>query len=213
MPKPWVPHVVQQGDHVRKLAFRCGLDPETVWKHEKNAALADKRKNMDLLHPGDILHLPPEPPPPVDVTAGSKNRYKAKAPRVNLKLKVAVTGKDLGNKPFEVHGCGGGEPLKGTTLADGEISVDLPVWVREVTVKVPDAGLVMPMRVGDLDPIEETSGQKQRLRNLGYLPATGDIEPEQLTAALRAFQSDQKMNVSGQSDEETRAAIVKQHGL
>ncbi|WP_437672889.1 peptidoglycan-binding protein [Sorangium sp. So ce131] len=214
MAKPWVPHVIQQGDHIRKLAFRYGIDAETLWKHERNQEISGRRKNMDLLLPGDVLHVPAEPAPALDIAAGTMNRYKAKVPTVHVKLHLESAMRSLGGQRFEVHGVNeGGEPALGTTTAEGEAAFDVPVLVREVELRLPDAGLVIPVLVGDLDPIDEPSGVTQRLRNLGLLPPAGDASAEDITLALMAFQRDEGLPATGALDDETRRALEARHLL
>ncbi|WP_437956184.1 peptidoglycan-binding domain-containing protein [Sorangium sp. So ce119] len=214
MAKPWVPYVIQQGDHLRKLAFRFGMEAETLWRHEKNQALSQRRKNMDLLHPGDVLHVPAEPAPALELSAGTMNRYKARVPTIPVKLQLESAVRSLAGQRFEVHGVGEGvEPICGTTTAEGEAAFDVPVLVREVELRLPDAGLVIPVLVGDLDPIDEPSGVAQRLRNLGFLPPIGEVEAEDVTLALMAFQREQGLAVTGAVDDETRRALEARHRL
>ncbi|KYF50522.1 hypothetical protein BE08_02365 [Sorangium cellulosum] len=214
MAKPWVPYVIQQGEHLRKLAFRFGMDAETLWRHEKNQELARRRKNMDLLHPGDVLHVPAEPAPALDISAGTMNRYRARVPAVPVKIQLESAVRSLAGQRFEVHGIGEGvEPIRGTTTAEGEAAFDVPVLVREVELRLPDAGLVIPVLVGDLDPIDEPSGVAQRLRNLGYLPAAGGVAAGDVTLALMAFQREQALPVTGAADDETRRALEERHRL
>ncbi|AUX25621.1 uncharacterized protein SOCEGT47_061700 [Sorangium cellulosum] len=214
MAKPWVPYVIQQGDHLRKLAFRAGIDAETLWRHEKNQELSSRRKNMDLLLPGDVLHVPAEPAPALDLHVGTMNRYKAKVPAMHVKLKLESAMRSLAGQRFEVHGVSeGAEPIGGTTTAEGEAAFDVPVLVREVEIRLPDAGLVIPVLVGDLDPIDEPSGVIERLRNLGFLPPAGEVEAEDVTLALMAFQTEQRLPVTGAMDDETRRALEERHLL
>jgi hypothetical protein len=210
----WKPHVVQQGEHLRRLAFRCGTDPESIWSNPQNADLAARRKNMDLLSPGDVVYLPTEPPPPLEVTAETTNRYQATIPTVPVKLTLAFSNGPLANQPFDVRGMyADGEPVRGTTSAAGEVALEVPVHVREIEVRLTRIGLVVPVRVGDLDPIEERSGVVQRLRNLGHLPAYGDVDDEALTRAIRAFQKAEELDSTGELDDKTRSALEARHGM
>lgn len=214
MAKPWVPHVVHQGEHVRKLAYRYGVSAEAVWKHEKNQELARVRKNMDLLCPGDVLHLPSEPLPALSLDVGTANKFKAKVPTIQVKLRLDSPTRSLAGEPFEVHGVSsGGAPLSGAVGEGGEVEFEVPVLVREVEVRLPEAGIFMPVMIGDLDPIHELSGVTQRLRNLGFLPPSGDVDEGRLSGALRAFQRAQNMDETGALDDATRRAIEAEHLL
>jgi hypothetical protein len=211
MGKPWVPYVVQQGDHLRKLAFRHGATPEAVWRHATNSDLAKRRKNMDTLSPGDVLHLPSEPPPPLELRAKTSNRYRATVPTVPVHVHLDANGASLSGQPFEVHGFRSGDPLTGTVPESGAISIDVPLHVREIEIVLPRAGIKIPLSIGDLDPIEEQSGVVQRLHNMGYLPGGGDVEPDVLASALRAFQKDHGVAQTGTIDEATRRALEAQN--
>jgi hypothetical protein len=208
--KDWVPYVVQQGDHAIKVAFRFGLSKDALWANPKNAALGEQRKKGDLLYPGDVLYVPAEPPEPLPLTSGGPNKYSAVVPTVPLKLELGSPSRSLGGQPFEVHGAEG-EPIRGTTTGTGHVEVEVPVWVREVTVKLPKAGLVVPIRVGDLDPIEESSGAAQRLRNLGFMPDGHELDPAQLTAGVRAFQAAHGLEPNGELTAETQKALLDAH--
>ncbi len=211
MGKPWVPHVVQQGDHLRKLAFLRGVSAEAVWQHETNRDLAARRKNSDTLCPGDVIHLPAEPPTTLDLRAKTRNRYRAKVPTVPLHLHLDTKGAPVTGQRYEVHGIGAGDPIIGTVPANGEIRVDVPVCVRELEIRLPESGTAIPVRLGDLDPIEEPSGVAQRLANLGYLSSREDASPELVAAAIKAFQADHGLASSGSLDESTRRALEEQH--
>ena len=71
----------------------------------------------------------------------------------------------------------------------------------------------IPLKIGDLDPVEERTGQQARLDNLGYRagPVGGD-NPEQFRSAVEEFQCDQDMKVTGDCDSTTQARLKKAHG-
>ncbi|NUP13050.1 MAG: LysM peptidoglycan-binding domain-containing protein [Polyangiaceae bacterium] len=213
MNKDWVPYVVQQGDHLEKIAFRSGGDADQIWAHEKNAELARKRKSPHVLYPGDILHVPPEPKPGLRISAGTVNRYKARIPTVQLAITIGSDDNRYANQPFEIHGASDGEaPIQGTSGVNGEVEAQLPVWVREVTVRLPQVGLLVPVRIGDLDPVDEHSGGVQRLRNLGYLSREGHVDSEAVRAALLRFQHHRGLKLTGEFDQPTIEALQRDHG-
>lgn len=209
MANEWKPHVVQQGEHVRKLAFRCGSTPDEVWGHAKNAELKEKRTSFDQLAPGDVIHLPADRAVGLALQQGSSNRYRATVEKVSLDLVLQATGRTFANEPFEVHGTGAAQPLPGTTDGAGCAHFEVPVWVREVLVKLTARGHEFPILIGDLDPVEEDSGVAQRLRQLGYLTHDGDEEA--LIEATSRFQCAQGMKPTGEIDQATRDALAAQH--
>jgi N-acetylmuramoyl-L-alanine amidase len=206
MDKPWVPYVVQQGDHLDGLAFRFGTDPDTLWSNPNNKDLAATRKNRDTLAPGDVLYVPGKPAPSLQLHAGIKNTFTARVPKVPIKLRVQ-SDREVKGKKFEVHGAGGQKPLEGTVSSEGDVSFDVPVYVREVLLRIREAGIVLPLAIGALDPKDEPSGVAQRLRNLGYLPRAKDVSAETLASAIAAFQRDHRLEVTGVIDDETRDAL------
>jgi hypothetical protein len=212
MAKPWVPYVVQQGDHLEKLAFRFGSDPDTVWNNAKNKDLKARRKNRDTLCAGDVLFVPGEPPPALDLQVGTTNSFEASVPKVPVKLTLGSKKGPLAGKAFVVDGAGGAKPIEGTTSASGEIAFEVPVSIREVTVRVPELALLLPVHVGGLDPIEERSGIVQRLSNLGYLAKTPEVPIAYVAQALRRFQRDHDLEPTGEVDAKTKDALEKEHG-
>jgi hypothetical protein len=211
MAKAWVPHVVQQGEHLRGIAFRCGVTPDAIWSHAKNDALTKQRKNRDMLCPGDLLFVPGEPPEPLTLSVGTVNAYKATVPKTPVKLHFDPKGSPVANKAFEVHGAGGEKPITGTVSGDGAVEFEVPVNVRWVEVTIPEAGIRTSVHVGDLDPIDEPSGVTQRLRNLGLLPLKGDVSDEAIAAAIRVLQKRKGLPVTGTLDDPTKAAVAEAH--
>jgi hypothetical protein len=70
------------------------------------------------------------------------------------------------------------------------------------------------LAIGGLGPVEEADGAHARLVNLGYAPppALGAPGPDPRTSALAGFQRDQGLDVTGELDEPTQAAIVRAYG-
>jgi hypothetical protein len=212
MAKPWVPYVVRPGEHLHGLAFRFGSDVDTIWKDPKNADLASKRKNRDMLSAGDILFVPPEPPPPLPLTAGTTNAYSANVPKTHVSLHLDARPTDrIANKAYEVHGTGGKQPIEGTVSSDGKIEFDVPVNVRSVEILVPEAGMRAVVLVGELDPIDEPGGVIQRLRNLGFLHGSGEVPDDVLRHALGAFQQNQGLVPDGELTPATLDALRDAH--
>jgi N-acetylmuramoyl-L-alanine amidase len=218
MSKPWVPYVVQQGDHVKKLAFVHGVDAKAVWEHPANKELASRRKNMDVLCAGDVLHLPECPLDALTLSAGTSNRYRAKVPTIDVTLLFRdVDRSPLAGKRYVVEGIGTVDGTDRSTDADGRVTFSAPVTTREATIVFPDLGLSFAVGLGDLDPADERSGVRQRLQNLGFLPhgtsAASDPDDTMFTAALKSFQLSARLPVSGLVDPATLDALEEEHHL
>jgi peptidoglycan hydrolase-like protein with peptidoglycan-binding domain len=67
--------------------------------------------------------------------------------------------------------------------------------------------------VGDLDPVEEVSGQLARLQNLGYYAGKiGGGDAMAVRSAIEEFQCDNKLTVDGICGPETQARLIAVHG-
>jgi hypothetical protein len=109
-----------------------------------------------------------------------------------------------------------GETIEGTTDADGYVDCDIPPGaMRGRLVLAPGTPheTEIKLQLGHLDPIDEVSGIKQRLRNLCFdCGDQTDEETPEFASALRAFQSKHALKATGTLDDQTRAEILKVHG-
>ena len=210
MGRKLIPYVVRQGDSLAKLAFVQGFDADEIWGLPENAAISGLRRDPNMLRPGDILQLPVRPKEALSLTAGTTNRYVANVPRVHVHLCLRDdAGNALGNEPYEIQGLG---PARtGTSTAEGDVSFEAPVVTREVSLLLTERGITLPIRIGDLDPVEESSGVRMRLQHLGLLRA-GDHDDGALRSSVRAFQEAQGLPPTGQIDDATRTALITAHG-
>lgn len=205
------PYVIKQGESLSKLAFQRGFDASTVWSDPANAELAGKRKNMDVLCPGDIVYLPPVEPTTIPVAVGSSNPFGSKVPEVPITLKLKKGGEPIADAAYRVDGLGA--PVEGKTGGDGSVTVSVTILTREITIVLTELGLEYQVMIGDLDPHDEPSGIKMRLANLGYLGADiTRITDDFLKRAIAAFQSVNGLPVTGEADQATIDALEGAHG-
>lgn len=216
-----IPYVVRAGDYLSRLAHRMGFDAKEVWEHAANRDLRARRDNPEMLAPGDILHVPPrEPRAPLALRVGASNRYRVHVPTTRVRLAVGRGASRLANAPFRFELPGeagaGGDPVviaEGTSDGEGFVEAELPIEASIVLLVFPDAGIDYRVRVGHLDPIDEEAGLRSRLRHLGYLVPAG-VAPggHDLRLGLRAFQHDHGLTITGALDNDTRRAILEEHG-
>ena len=109
-----------------------------------------------------------------------------------------------------------GTDLQGSTDSEGMVEISLPPSVKRAKLIVSPGTrdeMTIPIEVGGLNPISALSGVKQRLRNLGY--GLSDIDEEEdieLRDAIRAFQQDQGLDVTGELSDPLRDTILSAHG-
>ena len=211
------PYVIKQGDYLTKLAHQMGFDADTVWSDGKNAELKALRPDPSMLQAGDILFVPDEPKKRLPLKAEEENSYVAKVPKVSVSVVVSDDDEPIADEPYVVEGLGDDEER--TTDADGTVTFEAPVHVREVTVRFKKRDLVFRIGVGELDPIDTDSGVRMRLTQLGYYGAQTAGEDAyverndaQLAAAIAAFQGARSLPISGDMDEVTRDALLEAHG-
>jgi Putative peptidoglycan binding domain len=208
------PYVVRQGDHLEAIAVQLGFDASTAWNDPKNEALRTLRKDPAILCPGDILYVPDPTPVLSAVKVGGTNTYTARVPMVPLNVAIKdMQGKPLAGKAYVIEGVG--DPIEGTTDADGMVKAEVPATTPSCRVVLKDLKVRYTVKVGHLDPITEESGVRHRLINLGFLPSSFDkfrARLPSLERGLRAYQGARGLAQTGIIDDETRDALEKEHG-
>ena len=217
-------HIVKQGEHVSRIAKEYGFtDFRTIWEHGPNAELRRKRENPNVLFPDDHLMIPEraikEEPRPTD------QRHRFQVRRVGLKLRIVL--QDLAHKAVAGARCElrvESEVNQLTTDGQGLLQRDIAPEAENgvLSVKTPPTAaeampLPMPVRIGHLDPVDEVSGQKARLNNLGYFagPFEGrsDADNKELfLSAVEEFQCDHDLVVDGKCGPRTQAKLKQVHG-
>jgi peptidoglycan hydrolase-like protein with peptidoglycan-binding domain len=108
-----------------------------------------------------------------------------------------------------------GQIISGTTDSDGRIEISIPPNSIEGELKVTEGGEIRTYRLalGHVDPADSVSGAQVRLRNLGYDPGPVDNQMGPCTrTALRAFQKNQDLSVTGQRDATTCDRLKEAYG-
>jgi hypothetical protein len=208
-------YIIKNGEYLTQIAAKLGQDPDSLWNHPKNADLKAKRQHMDVLCTGDVVIIPDDPRPAgLPLKRGTTNRYVATVPKVTMSIVVRDGGVALKNEPYVIKGMGA--PIEGTTDADGKLTFDASVHVREAHVVLAKKGLSFPLHIGNMDPIGEPSGVEKRLLNLGFytaLPTTDEAaKAEALRVAVSAFQKANGEKPTGQLDDATRRRLAEAHG-
>ncbi len=217
-----ITYTVRQGDYLAKIAGDHGFaDWKPIWQHARNEALREKRKNPNVLFPGDQLFIPDAERQQLDAQTERKHRFSVE--RGKLKLLLRFDDQHVG--PVAGARCRlevGDQTFQLVTDAQGRIEQEIAPGAEAglVVVEDPETPLVeviLPLRIGHLDPVEETSGQSARLNNLGYFAGPfADQTPDEAALSLRSaieeFQCDDGLVVDGVCGARTQAALKKAHG-
>jgi hypothetical protein len=207
----WAPHVIRQGETLAQLAWRAGVDMDTIWTYEKNADLAKRRKNPQALLPTDVIYLPTTPPKTKTYTlnTGQTNTFVASVPMVSIVVKLP-----------EFSGASytalvDDDPIpSGSVDGDGTLSLSVPIDAERVSLTFDSPVGALDLVVGHLDPADSPSGRHQRLENLG-LPVPhpkDDPDGHALRRAIAIFQLAKGLEPTGEFDAATQTALETEHG-
>jgi Putative peptidoglycan binding domain len=211
-------HTVEQGDCLSNISDMYGFaDYHTIYDHPANADLKSRRPNPNVLYPGDLVVIPDKQQKEVSCSTGQLHNFQVNRPSAVLRVRI----QDDQNKPFtnkKYHLSIDGVLTKGQTDGDGMIvqkispaatKGDLLVWIYDD----PGApGVPFPLDLGHLDPVTEISGVQARLNNLGFDCGSVDgIFGPDTEDALRAFQSQMGLPITGQSDSATQSKLTQLH--
>ena len=209
-------YTVVQGDHLSKIAKENGFpDYHIIWDHPNNSVLKDKRKNPNVLFPGDQVFVPDKEEK--QESGNTEKRHIFEVKKEPLKLRLVLEDyleKPIANAPHAL--LVEGEVGQQTTDGKGHIERDIPLDAEEATLVIrgdetPFADVPIPVKIGHLDPEEALSGQLARLNNLGYSPGDG-TDDEAFESAVEEFQCDNGLTVDGKCGPITQAKLKKVHG-
>ena len=218
-------HTVRQGEHISRLAKENGLASYlTIWNHPENCELKAKRKNPNVLYPGDEIFIPDMDPSPRDANTDKTHSYQLNGKPLHLRIIVQdQTGKPLPNQQALLLIDGKFKTVQ--SGGDGLIDEPIPATIEQATLtfqgQEPAFQEPVELRVGYLDPIDTESGWVARLNNLGYRAGSvdaaedGQEDPEaqkMRQSAVEEFQCDNNLDVDGICGPNTQAKLKEIYG-
>jgi hypothetical protein len=212
-------HVVTEGDSIVSIAAAAGHLPETVWNDPANEALKQARADAEVLLPGDRVAVMAPRPRSVRRPTGALHRFR----RIGVPCKLTLVVEDAEGTPFGARRFElkiEDTVIEGTTDEAGRIDCAVPPAARVGTLSVwlDEPGLPSPwtreVRLGALYPKNHLVGVQQRLANLGFYAGalTGELD-EATAAALRVFQAEQEIEVTGEADAATVDKLAALHKI
>lgn len=206
-------YVVEQGDCMSSISAQYGFDWRTLWNHPENADLKSSRKDANILYPGDIVFIPDKAERQESCATDQRHPFVRTGQPETLRIRIYDEfGKPAKNTQYElvIHGVNN---RKGTTSGDGELRLSIPPTATEARLFLGEHRREISLYLGGLDPLTETSGIQARLANLGYTPGPIDgLMGPRTRQAIRDFQDQYALTVSGQPDDATRAKLKEIHG-
>jgi N-acetylmuramoyl-L-alanine amidase len=211
-------HTVVQGEHLSGIAKKYGFSSyKTIWDHGQNAELKKKRQNPNVVFPGDRLFIPDKIEKIEPRSTEAKHRFELKMEKLKLRLVLEDQyEKPISNASCELHIEN--EIRHVTSDGKGKIEQDIPpsaerarLIIRSKETSLDD--LILPINIGHLDPVDETTGQQARLANLGYYTGLIDgKENDEFRLAVEEFQCDHNLFVDGKCGGQTQAKLQDIHG-
>ena len=205
-------YTVKQGDSIPGIACKQGLPCEKIWDHPKNAALKERRKDPNVLFPGDTVFVPEKEERQEPGETEKRHQFRCRSRTTWLKVRFLNKGEPRANEPFvlDIEGILESGKLDG----GGKLEVKIPADAKEATVFLgvhPKQEKYL-LKIGHLDPLETIQGIKKRLSNLGFFLTTEGNDLDALTeAALATFQEKHGLQVKGQIDESTKRKMEEGH--
>jgi hypothetical protein len=208
-------YVIKQGDCLSSVAKQRGFAWKKLWNLPENAELRSQRRDPNILYPGDELFIPELQGRQVDSATDKNHHFQVVDSPAKLKLKLLLNMKERSRIPF-TFSCAG-TTQKGSTGAHGGMEVNIPADATSATLELqpPDGtSESYSLKLGNLDPIDEVSGVKGRLWNLGFYAGPIDkTESAEYSAGLTFFQKAAGLhNSPGKADPQTKKDLQKAYG-
>lgn len=206
-------HVTRQGECVSSIAKNAGFFWETVRNRPENAELKRKRKDPNVLFPGDVVFIPAKCEKKAVGATEQRHRFRKLGEPAMLRLRLLDGDKPRANEPYALDIDG--TLFSGVTDEDGRLEHAMPPNAKAAGLLVGQgqAADEYTINLGDVDPIDQISGVQARLSNMEFDcgAVDGALGPK-TTAALKAFQRKYELTESGEADSATREKLLDLHG-
>jgi N-acetylmuramoyl-L-alanine amidase len=198
-------HRVKDGDCIASIAAAHGFEVKTLRGLAENASLRELRRDLSVLHPGDVVAIPDVALRQEPAGTGRRHRYQRRG-GTQLRLRLTLDDAPRSSELYRLEV--GGQVHEGSTDGDGRIEVPVPPEAVEARLVIGPEGEeeVFDLRIGYLHPIGTDEGVVDRLRGVGI-----DVD-DGLGDAVREFQAKEGLEETGQVDEATRARLQEVFG-
>ena len=225
---PGTRHTAAQGDSVESIAHAAGHVWQTLWDHPENAALRERRRSPHVLHPGDVVFVPPLKLRTETLATGKTHTFRRRGVPSRLVVRFLLNGQPRANAEYTV--VIDGKERTGRTDGDGWLRESVAPQACKAEVRFPRQAQETPdgeeapggdekgappqdiyqLDLRHLDPSSEISGAQGRLLMLGYdVDAIDGNMNDKTRSALKAFQADNGLDVTGELDDATQAKLAE----
>ena len=200
---------VKQGDCISSIAFEHGFFADTIWNHPSNAELKEKRKDPNVLMPGDVVFVPDLREKTVNRTTNQMHRFQLKNAPALLSLQMFDEDEYRSNQNYELEIDG--VKHTGKTDSEGVLRVSILPNARHGKLIIGPDQAEFDLQFGQVEPPTEIRGVQARLNNLGFeCASTGKIDDD-TQRALRGFQRANQLKETGEIDDATRQKLDELH--
>jgi N-acetylmuramoyl-L-alanine amidase len=148
-------YTVQSGDCLNSIGVRHGFTWQTLWNFSDNAELKSKRKDPNILYPGDVVMIRDESGKQESCATEATHKFKKKGVPAKLLVKIIRFGEPVKNVKYELEIDG--KNLNGTTTSEGQIEHGILPDAQLGLLRLED-GEQLILELGALDPVTEVSG-------------------------------------------------------
>lgn len=202
------------GDCVVSMALEEGLRPDAVWEHPDNEHLrGEDHARPEIIAPGQKVYLKERDRSTESREQDARHTFRRRDVPIRLRVRLLECGEPRAGLEYEFEVAG--EVRTGATDADGLLDEIIPFSATEALVRPlgEHTGEMYCFKIGFLDPIGRLSGVQARLHNLGYNPGPIDnIMGPRTERAIKIFQKEHDIEITGEPDDATRDALVQAHG-
>ncbi len=204
-------YTVKQGDCISSIAFKYGFFKDTIWNHPKNAELKQKRVDMNVLMPGDVVFVPDKQLKELSEPTDQVYKYKCKNTPEKFKLQLFIEDEPRANEEFELEIDG--LKFSGKTDSQGKLEQSIPPDAKSGKLSLNKGEEVYQLLLGNLNPHNEITGVQGRLRHLGFFFGSIDGQlTDELEHAIQEFQITKDIEPDGELNTKTMDAIKQAYG-
>lgn len=203
-------HEVQQGESIIGLSEKYGLFAETIWNDPANAELKKKRKNMNILMPGDIVIIRDKQPKEVSKQTGIMHKFKRKGIPALFRMQLFNVEEPRANQKYTLDVDG--QEYVGQTDSQGIFEQAIPANSKKGVLIIGPDELRLEIDFSYLDPINEIAGVQKRLNNMGYdCGEPNNTLNEKTRSQLKLFQKRFSLEQTGEADSQTLKKLEEIH--